>query len=93
MNLEYVLLNLERIYRDTPICAREPWCRDSGALGEIVPDEDDPLSANAAKFGRQYFLEVSIAPDCLKGWISHLDYTPSTHEIRERLIYYANYDA
>jgi hypothetical protein len=92
MKIEEVLLNLGSFDQEATIFATEPWTRRSDAVVDFPPD-DHSLPESAIAAGADYFLEVSIALECLNGWIRHLKYTPSSDEICDRLIYYARYDA
>lgn len=92
MKLEEVLLNLGNFDQEATIFATEPWTRRSDAVVDF-PLGDLSLPESAIAAGAEYFLEVSIALECLNGWSRQLKHTPTSDEICDRLIYYARYDA
>lgn len=74
------------------IYVTEPWTPDSSAL---LADQEDDLgnSAEAAKAGMTYFMEVSTAQEFLESWLEPLAEKPSPKEQCEVLIHFALYDA
>lgn len=70
----------------------EPWTNESLAIIALEP-EAGGLPEEAAGAEMTYFLEISLAKQFIKDWISMLEHDPSPSEICSRIIRYAKDDA
>ena len=74
------------------IYASEPWTVFSAAILVDEPEAGD-MPAEAEQANLEYFLEVSIARDLIKGWIANCDTQPTLQQKCARLIEYVTNDA
>lgn len=92
MRLIDVIRELDFFDEHGTIYASKPWADTSQAIVATEPDEGG-VPAEVAKLGLKYFLEVSIARECLEGWIANIDQKPTVKEKCARIIKYATTDA
>jgi hypothetical protein len=72
------------------IYAAQPWNENS----EAIVARETPQGVDQYKSLRlEYFIEVFIARDFLKGWIANLGAEPTLQQKCSRLIHYARDDA
>lgn len=76
---------LDMLDEDSTIYASAPWTENSEVI--VAPEpQSGGLSKRAEDLGFSYFLEVSVAREFLKGWISNLGRIPNATEKAARLI-------
>jgi hypothetical protein len=91
MILAEVIQNIGSFNEDDTICATRPWTVHSEAVVGPRP-EDDTFSGFQRMYGKDYFLEVSIARGFLDDLAASGAY-PSWEAKCIRLIQYAENDA
>ncbi|MDV5356565.1 hypothetical protein QM201_16970 [Enterobacter asburiae] len=92
MTLYDLVNSLTSVDEDKTIYAKRPWQPGTAVVVATELDEGG-VPDEAAKAGAEYFLEVFLANDVLKGWLSSLDKEPTIEEKCLRLIKYAEKDA
>lgn len=87
-----IVANLESYDPELTIYATKPWTCNSETVMAPEPDQGG-LPHEAESRGAEYFIEVFVAREFLKGWIVSEARPTSAQEQCERLIHYAVYDA
>ncbi|MCY2928124.1 MAG: hypothetical protein NTV86_01265 [Planctomycetota bacterium] len=92
MKLIEAVRDLDSFDAGSTVYAAAPWTEDSVVVVAREP-ESGGLPADAQELGLNYFLEVFLARDFLKGWVAHQDEKPTLQQTCSRLIQYAATDA
>ncbi len=92
MKLGDVIDRLAECDSEDTIYAAEPWTEQSEAIVLREPDTGG-LPSEALDNDMKYLLEVSIARDFIKDWISFLKEHPAPSVLCQRVIEYAINDA
>ncbi len=92
MTLLDVIEKIDSFNEEDTICAARPWTVHSEAV--VGPgQEDGALVGFQRMYGKDYFLEVSIARDFVFDWKAAHGTNDPMMAIGERLIQYAENDA
>ncbi|MFG1172768.1 hypothetical protein AAFN90_04055 [Erwiniaceae bacterium CAU 1747] len=92
VTLTDIINQLSSFDSDDTIYARQPWTPDSEAIVATEPD-DGGLPDKVAKINAEYFIEIFLADQFLKGWLLSHDKKLAVKDQCRRLVQYAENDA